>query len=214
MRYAAVIVILLLARLGFAAPPRVVEEFSGKVIGVTDGDTITVLANRETIIVRLEGIDAPELGQSFGTQSKRALARLVAGKTVVVRTTGADAYGRTLGVVRSDGIDVNRKLIEDGWAWHFKRFNEEERLAQLEDAARQAKRGLWGDEKPLAPWDYRARQVTPKLAAPESKDQKTAYWLNTSSGVRHNQRCEHFQKTRQGRSCGPSDGTPCRLCGG
>ena len=73
MRYAAATAILLVAGLVFAAPPKVVEEFSGKVIGVTDGDTIKVLVNKETVTVRLEGIDAPEKSQSFGSKVQRSL---------------------------------------------------------------------------------------------------------------------------------------------
>ena len=82
MRFATTTAILLLAGLVLAAPPKVVEEFSGKVIGVTDGDTIKVLVNKESVTVRLEGIDAPESGQSYGKKSKEALAEMVAGKIV------------------------------------------------------------------------------------------------------------------------------------
>lgn len=214
MRFATTIAILLLAGLLLAAPPKVVEEFSGKVIAVTDGDTIKVLVNKETVKVRLEGIDAPESKQSFGNKSKEALAGLVADKTVTVKKTGTDKYKRTLGIVIVGDADANAKMVENGWAWHYKKYNDEERLAKLEDAARKAKKGLWSDEKPLAPWDYRARQKTPEVAPGDSKDQKMSYWLNTSSGVRHNQRCEHFQKTKKGRICGADEGKPCGICGG
>ena len=211
MRYATTAAILLLAGLLFAAPPKVVEEFTGKVIGVTDGDTIKVLVNKESVTVRLEGIDAPESGQSYGKKSKEALAEMVAGKTVTVKKTGTDKYKRTLGIVIVGDADANAKMVEDGWAWHFKKYNDEERLAKLEDAARKAKRGLWADEKPLAPWEYRARQKTPEV---KEADPKAVYWLNTSSGVRHNNRCEHFQKTKKGRICGADEGKPCGICGG
>jgi endonuclease YncB( thermonuclease family) len=214
MRFAATTAVLLLAALVFAAPPKVIEEITGKVIGVTDGDTIKVLVNKETVTVRLEGIDAPESRQSFGTKSKQALSEMVFGKAVTVKKTGTDKYGRTLGFVIVGDVDANAKMVEDGWAWHFKKYNDEVRLAKLEDAARKAKRGLWADDAPLAPWEYRARQKTPVASLDESKDQKMSYWLNASSGVRHNRRCEHFGKTKKGRYCGANEGKPCGICGG
>lgn len=131
MRHLTVPAILLLTGLVFAAPPKVVEEFTGKVIGVTDGDTIKVLVMKETITIRLEGIDAPESKQSFGNKSKQALSDVVFGKEVTIRKTGDDRYGRTLGVVMVGDVDANAKMIEDGWAWHFKKYNDEERLAKL-----------------------------------------------------------------------------------
>lgn len=214
MRYAATTILLLLAGLTFAAPPKVVEELSGKVVSVTDGDTIKVLIGKETVTVRLEGIDAPESGQSFGKKAKEALAGLVAGKTVTVKKTGTDKYKRTLGIVIVGDVDASAKLLEDGWAWHFKKYNDEERLAKLEEAARKARRGLWADENALAPWDYRARQKTPEVAPKTPNEKKMLYWLNTSSDVRHNEHCEHFQKTKRGRLCTADEGKPCGLCGG
>jgi endonuclease YncB( thermonuclease family) len=194
-----------------AAPTKVTEKISGKVVGVTDGDTISLLVNEETIKVRLEGIDAPELDQSYGTKSKQELSKMVFGKAVILMKTGTDKYGRTLGIVMVGNVDANATMVEDGWAWHLKKYNDEERLAKLEVAAREAKRGLWADEKPMAPWDHRARQKTPRA---KEADPKALYWLNTSSGVRHNDRCEHFQRTKKGRLCGPNDGKACGICGG
>lgn len=207
MRYATFIA-LMFAGLTFASPPQVLEELTGKVIGVTDGDTITVLVNKESIKVRLEGIDAPEAKQSFGNKSKQALSEIVFGKNVIVKKTGEDRYGRTLGVIMVSNVDANAKMIEDGWAWHYKNYNDEERLAKLEEKARAAKRGLWADPNPLAPWEYRTRQRT------SNDPPATMFWLNSSSNTRHNQNCEYFKNTKRGRICGPNDGKPCGICGG
>ncbi len=138
---------------------------------------------------------------------------MVFGKTVTVKKTGTDRYGRTLGNVIVGDVDANAKMVEDGWAWHFKKYNDEKRLAKLELAARKAKCGLWADDSPLAPLDYRARQKVPQ-AGPKEANQKALFWLNTSSGVRHNGRCEYFQKTKKGRLCGSHEGKACGICGG
>lgn len=211
MRYLTIPIILIVTGLVLAAPPKVIEEFTGKVIGVTDGDTIKVLLNKETITIRLEGIDAPESKQSFGNKSKQALSDIVFGMEVTIRKTGDDRYGRTLGVVIVGDVDANAKMVEDGWAWHFEKYNDEERLAKLETEAREAKRGLWADTNPLAPWEYRARQKMPET---KEGDPNALYWLNTSSNVRHNERCEHFKKTKKGRLCKPTEGKACGICGG
>lgn len=208
MRYLTATVTLLIVGIVFAAPPKVVEHLTGKVIGVTDGDTIKVLVNRQTVKVRLEGIDAPESSQSFGTKSKQALSKMVFGKTITVKKTGEDQYGRTLGIIMVGDVDANAKMIEDGWAWHYIKYNDEERLAKLEISARKAKSGLWADANPLAPWDYRARKRKP------NNTPVTMFWLNTSSNVRHNENCEYFKNTKRGRICGPNDGKACGRCGG
>jgi len=211
MRYLLAASALLVASFALSAPPKVVEEFTGRAVSVADGDTITVLRGTEQIRIRLEGIDAPESSQSFGNRAKQALAEMAFGKEVTIRQTGTDRYGRSLAFIVADGVDVNAKLIEDGWAWHYKQFNREERLALLEVAARQAKRGLWADPSPLPPWEFRARQRAPTTSPATAP---LSFWLNTSSDVRHNSTCEHYRNTRQGRPCGPTDGRPCGRCGG
>jgi len=201
--------ILLLITLLFVPPSDLATDLVGKVVGVSDGDTITVLVDKKPIKIRLEGIDAPEAKQSFGNRSKQALSDLVFGKEVRVKKTGEDRYGRSLGLVSTDGIDINAKMIQDGWAWHYKKYNRDSKLADLEMQARAAKRGLWTESNPLAPWDFRDRQK-PKQAASTGGE----HWLNTSSNVRHNQSCEHFKQTKKGRLCRPDEGKACGICGG
>ena len=131
-------------------------EFSGRVVGVMDGDTITVLVGREQRRVRLAGVDAPEKGQAFGQRSKQALSQMIFGREVTVVSTGKDRYGRTLGIVRlMDGSSVNERLVENGWAWHYPRYSNDRRLSELESRARASRRGLWADPRPVAPWDFR-----------------------------------------------------------
>jgi micrococcal nuclease len=191
-----------------AAPPKITEELTGKVIGVSDGDTIKVLVNKKQVTVRLEGIDAPEAKQSFGTKSKQALSDMIFGREVTITDTSDDRYGRTLGTVIVGSTNINAKMIEDGWAWHYEKYNKDTRLAELEKEAKAAKRGLWADRNPLPPWEFRTRQKK------ENGEPSTQFWLNTSSNVRHKENCEHFKNSRKGRMCGPDEGKACGICGG
>lgn len=128
------------------------EEFAGRVVGVADGDTITVLVGVEPRRVRLAGIDAPEKGQPFGQRAKQAVGRLVFGRTVKVVVRGQDRYGRTLGeVLLPDGASLNERLVEEGWAWHYIRYSKDQRLAEREAAARRSRRGLWVDPRAVPP---------------------------------------------------------------
>ena len=132
------------------------EPHRWRVVNVTDGDTVTAIDDGNMQHrVRLQGIDAPERGQPFGTVSRDRLAALIKGKTVKVHDGGRDKYGRTLGRIEVEGQDVNRQMVTDGMAWHYKQFNNDPRLAAAEQAARAAGKGLWADREPVPPWDWR-----------------------------------------------------------
>jgi micrococcal nuclease len=103
--------------LAWVVPARA-EDFSGKVVGVSDGDTITVLRDRTPIKVRLHGIDAPEAGQDFGSRAKQAASELAFGKVVTIQPRDTDRYGRTVAlVVLPDGWTLNHELVRSGFAW-------------------------------------------------------------------------------------------------
>ena len=138
------------------------ETLSGRVVRVTDGDTIVVLdASKVQHKIRLTGIDAPERSQAFGTKSKEHLADLVAGKTVEVDYSKYDRYGRILGKVIVKGEDVNLEQVEAGMAWHYKKYQGEQsasdrvKYSDAELEARRHKLGLWNDPGPIPPWEYR-----------------------------------------------------------
>jgi endonuclease YncB( thermonuclease family) len=144
-----------------AIPATAAEPLTGKVVSVHDGDTVRVLdANNAQHKVRLDGIDAPERGQPFGTVARDRLASLVMGKAVTVHNEGRDKWGRTLGRIEIEGRDVNRQMVDDGMAWHYSRFNKDARLAAAERQARAAGRGLWADAKPVPPWEWRVSERT------------------------------------------------------
>lgn len=131
----------------------------GTVVRIADGDTITVLVDRQQIRVRLRSIDAPERGQDFSQRSRQALADLIFGKEVRVETHGKDRYGRVIGDVFVSGKLVNDIMVQEGWAWNYVKYSKSVRIAQLEREARETKRGLWAGNNPVPPWEYRAEQA-------------------------------------------------------
>jgi endonuclease YncB( thermonuclease family) len=141
------------------APSAWAEVFQGKVIGVADGDTITVLRERQPEIVRLNGIDSPEKGQAFGDRAKQFTADLAFGQMVQVIVRDHDRYGRTVAdVVLADGRSLNHEVVRGGYAWWFRRYSKDATLGALESEARSARRGLWADAHPVAPWEWRQTQ--------------------------------------------------------
>jgi micrococcal nuclease len=138
-------------------PTAAFADFTGKVVAVKDGDTLEVLTGGVAVRVRLSGIDCPEKGQAFGQRAKQAASDLTFGKTVEVRDTGRDRYGRTVGeVMLQDGRSLNRELVRAGLAWWYRQYAKKDAdLARLEKEAREAKLGLWADADPLPPWNWR-----------------------------------------------------------
>jgi endonuclease YncB( thermonuclease family) len=127
-----------------------------RVVNVHDGDTLTCLdeGNKQHRI-RIDGIDAPERGQPFGTVARDRMTALAKGKTATIHGHGNDRYGRLLATVEIEGDDLGRRLVEEGLAWHYVQFNNDPLLAAAEQKARAARRGLWADAKPVPPWEWR-----------------------------------------------------------
>ena len=138
------------------------ETVTGRVVGVADGDTITVLdAEKAQHKIRLAGIDAPEKKQAFGNRGKESLSEMVFDKTVNVETEKRDRYGRQIGKVLVDGQDVNLVQVERGMAWLYRQYqreqspNDRKLYVATEDSAKAARRGLWRDIDPVPPWNFR-----------------------------------------------------------
>jgi len=150
-------------------------ELHARVVGVADGDTITVVdASHEKYKVRLAGIDAPEKGQAWGDAARRNLAALVFGKPVTVLWHERDRYGRLVGRVDlalpgtcgkpdcASVEDVGLAQVESGLAWHYRQYEREQtpedrrRYAAAEQEARAKREGLWRDAHPVPPWEYRS----------------------------------------------------------
>jgi endonuclease YncB( thermonuclease family) len=129
-----------------------------KCIGISDGDTITVLTkNKKQYKVRLAHIDCPEKGQPFGKNARQFTADFCFNKLITVIYSGEkDRNGRVIGVVMNDaGENLNESLVKAGLAWHFKKYSDEPHYTGLENAARNARTGLWQDANPVAPWEWR-----------------------------------------------------------
>jgi endonuclease YncB( thermonuclease family) len=135
------------------------ERFTASVVGITDGDTLTVLTQRrEEVRIRLSDIDSPERGQPYGERSRQALAGLAFGRSVVVDVRDTDRYGRTVARIHAGPLDVNAEMVRQGAAWVYRRYSDDVGLLRLEALARSQRRGLWAlpEAQAVPPWDWRA----------------------------------------------------------
>jgi endonuclease YncB( thermonuclease family) len=138
--------------------PATATAWSGKVVGVIDGDSITVLHDGRGEQIRPWGIDCPEKGQDFGNRTKQLTSALVFGKVVEVEPMTVDRYGRIVAFVRVGSTLVSQELIRQGLAWVFTRYCDRplcQEWKALEEEARKARRGVWSMPKPVAPWEFR-----------------------------------------------------------
>lgn len=152
----AVSMMILTVALGITIAPA--QGFTGRVVGVIDGDTITVLDQADRPLnIRLAQIDAPELDQPYGVQAKRVLTGMILGKNVKIWIVDTDHYGRKVGRVFLDEVPVNDMMIAHGAAWAYRRYLTDEYLIQIEEQAGQVGQGLWHslEEEPIPPWIWR-----------------------------------------------------------
>lgn len=134
------------------------EEFSGKVVAIKDGDTVEVLREGKAVRIRLADVDCPEKRQPYGQKAKQFSSSLAFNKEVAVKVRDTDRYGRLVAeLVLPDGRSLNRELVKEGLAWWYRQYSKDESYGKLEDAARKAKRGLWAEGLPVAPWEFRRK---------------------------------------------------------
>ncbi len=178
--------------------PALSKVITGKVIHIADGDTITILdSNKTQHKVRLYGIDTPEKSQAFGNKAKKFTSSLTASKTAEVTAYDTDRYGRTVGVVMVNGVNVNQSLVEAGYAWQYRKYCKEafcNDWIRLEDQARNSKLGLWADANPVAPWDYRKakRNNNSRQTASTNTASTGGYHGNVKSHVFHSPSCRVY----------------------
>jgi endonuclease YncB( thermonuclease family) len=146
--------------------------WSGKVVSISDGDTIRVLHNGKEKEIRLYGIDTPEIGQAFGQKAKDLTSALVAGRKIEVQQKDIDSYGRTVALVFVDGNNLNELIVKNGSAWVYKQYCKENFCAnwsRLQAKAREQKKGLWSVANSIPPWEWRHqnRQTATATKPPE-----------------------------------------------
>jgi endonuclease YncB( thermonuclease family) len=132
------------------------ETLRGRVVRIADGDTLTVLDDRNTQHkIRLFGIDAPETHQEFGSRAKQSLSELCFDQDVEVEVVDTDRYGRTVGRIFAGETDVNMEQVRRGMAWDYDSYDKRHEFAAAERDARDHQRGLWADRDPTPPWEFR-----------------------------------------------------------
>jgi endonuclease YncB( thermonuclease family) len=222
---------LLLSACLLLSQPGWAEELRGRVVGVHDGDTLTLLTpERRQVRVRLHGIDAPESRQPYGARAQQELSSLAFRQTVRVVVADTDRYGRTVGRVWAGAVDVNAELVRRGAAWVYRQYNRDPALPPLEAEARQARRGLWAlpASEQVPPWAWRHggggatpasppqppvhRSVAPAEAiagaGPSCGAKRYCTQMTSCAEAQF-----HFRQCGLTRLDGDGDGVPCeRLC--
>lgn len=136
------------------------DSIFGRVVNVSDGDTVTILINEaETIKVRLSEIDAPEKNQPWGNKSKQALTALIANQNVIVNATGKDRYGRTLGTIYLKETNINKLMVQNGDAWAYTTYVTDQEYFLLQEQSKTQKIGLWSisEDQTIPPWEWRQK---------------------------------------------------------
>lgn len=189
------------------------DVFIGKVVKITDGDTLQIRTiDHSTKTVRLNGIDAPESGQPFGTRSQELLGDLVFQKEVRAEVTETDRYGRHLADIYLNDRWVNRGMVRAGMAWHYVQYSSDLELAAAESAAKAEQVGIWSVRDYVAPWDWRSGKrpdaappqftppaarglaTIPSSAAETNVEQRTVYVTRTGAKY-HRAGCQYLAKS-------------------
>ncbi len=220
--------------LALLAGPLLAAEYAGRVVGVSDGDTLTLLVPDGTrfkqVRVRLGEIDTPESRQPYGERAKQALSDLAYNQQARVVVQDTDRYGRTVGRVYVGSLDVNAEMIRQGAAWAYRQYLKDQSLLALEAEAKAAQRGLWGlpETERCPPWDWR-KGICATASAPATRAPATPTAAPTSAASSSGFTCAGKRRCGEMTSCeeakfyltscgvgsldGNKDGVPCEtLC--
>jgi len=193
-------------------------SFAGKLVRVMDGDTVEVMHDGKAERIRLAGIDCPEKAQPYGNEARRFTLETAANKIVTINVETTDRYGRTVGeIILPNGSSLNRELVKAGYAWWYKQYSSDKALGAVEEEARNSKRGLWVDDNPIAPWDWRRDKLSPDKLLNQHGEVKTSQSCGQKRTCKQMISCDEakFYLVKCGLSTldGDGDGVPCEaLC--
>lgn len=205
--------------LGLSAVPVLAQTC--RVTSVLDGDTVRCWAGWRELTVRLGQIDAPEKDQPYGRQAQAVLAGKVLARSVVLSQAETDKYGRTVAQLALDGRDINREMVQQGWAWAYRQYLHDRSYLQAEQAARAARSGLWADARPVEPSQWRRGGRTGKPvgeALPPVTQAPAGVWqCGSKTRCSQMQSCDearfYLQQCSVKRLDANGDGEPCEsLC--
>lgn len=137
------------------------QPFVARVVSVLDGDTVIVEHAKKRITVRLAGIDAPERMQAWGDVARDALTGTLLRKDVRIMPLAMDDFGRMVAQVEYRGVNINQEQVRKGYAWEYSRYHADRNMVALQAEAKGARRGLWSQSQPLAPWVFRKEHPFP-----------------------------------------------------
>ena len=189
------------------------EYVTGKVFSITDGDTVTILTDNKQTKIRLAEIDTPEKNQPYGQKAKKALSDFIFDKTVRIKVDTIDRYGRTVGTIFLEGLNINKEMVKAGHAWVYIQYARDKTLFDLEKNAKENQLGLWAlpEGERITPWQWRRGKRSME------KESNLSFQCETKTTCRQMQSCAEakYYLVNCGlmRLDGDKDGIPCEsLC--
>jgi len=185
------------------------ENLTGKVVSVADGDTITILTDNKQTRIRLAEIDTPEKNQPYGKKAKKALSDFIFGKTVHIEVETIDRYGRTIGTIFLNDLNINKEMVKAGHAWVYVRYAKDKILFALEKNAKENQLGLWAlpEGERIAPWQWRRGKRSIE------KESNLSFQCESKTTCRQMQSCAeakyYLMSCGLTRLDGDKDGVPC-----
>ncbi len=182
------------------------EALFGRVVEITDGDTLKLLVGGTEHKIRLAEIDTPEKGQTWGSAATRALAEKVLYQNVIVDVQGSGGFGRLAGRIWLGQRDINRELVREGHAWAYRKYLTDPTFVIDENFARQHNAGLWSMSDPTAPWLWRrgVRAGTHFIANGQPADKRYCGEMTSCAEATY-----YFTQVGLTRLDGDGDGVPC-----